>query len=52
MQEGIILAITLLSSFVTIGRFLYDSRKRVSCCSAYHVDGVEQPETLTEKMND
>ena len=44
MQGSIILAITLISSFVTIGRFMYEYRKRVSCVSCYSADSVEEPE--------
>jgi hypothetical protein len=33
MQESlIIVSITILSSFVTIGRFIYEYRKKTSCC--------------------
>ena len=44
MQESIILAITLLSSFVTIGRFMYEYRKRVSCVSCCSVNSVKTPD--------
>ena len=44
MQESVILAITLISSFVTIGRFMYEYRKRISCVSCYSIDSVETPD--------
>ena len=45
MQDTVILAISLVGSFVTIGRFLYDYKKSIKkkniCCCQSSVDIVE-----------
>ena len=46
MQDGVILVtITLLSSVVTIGRFLYEYRDRVSCCTCQSASDIVEPTT-------
>ena len=51
MQEVIILLITISSSLVTIGRFVYDYRHKWhgrSCCASTSVDVIEDDEAHSE----
>lgn len=46
MQESlIIVSLTVLSSLVTIGRFMYEYRNKMSCCTRSSASDVVEPST-------